>query len=184
MAGRRRTRGRSFGRGQGKSRNVEWANNSIVTPALFTAASQFIELVPDAMAGLILAPDFLIKRIVGAFSLSPQSAATATSTVGFAIFRSLHAPDGTRITAPNPIDTDVDSGSQDILWQWQGQPEYGGPLDATGLDFAFNLKIDLKAKASLRKLDKRHGIHLVFRAETTARVQFTHRLRILSGLSA
>ncbi len=149
-----------------------------------TAATQLVELVPDAMAGLVLAPDFLIKRIVGSLSMSPQSAATATSTVGFAIFRSLHGADGANLTVFNPLDVDVDSGSQDILWQWQGQPNYGAALDATGLDLVFELKLDLKAKASLRRLDKRHGIQLAFRAETTARVQFTHRLRILSGLSA
>ncbi len=180
MAARRR--GRSSRRR--KRPNVEWANNSTVTPQLFTAANQFSELVPDAMAGLILAPDFLIKRIVGFFSITPQSAATATSTIGLAIFRSTHDAQGNLETVVDPVSTDVDAGSADILWQWQGQPKYGAALDATGLDLSFELAIDLRAKASLRKLDKRHGIQLVFRAETTARVQFTHRLRILSGLSA
>ncbi len=181
MPGRRR-RGRSSFRK--KRQNVEWANNSVVTPALFTGSTQFVELVPDAMVGVVVAADFLIKRIVGTFSLSPQSSATATSTVGLAIFRSLHGPDGSRLNAVNPLDTDVDAGSQDILWQWQGQPSYGGALDATGLDLAFELAIDLRAKATLRMLDKRHGIQLSFRAETTARVQFTHRLRILTGLKS
>ncbi len=181
MAGRKRRARGGFRR---KKPNVEWANNSTVTPALFTAASQYVELVPDAMAGLVLAPDFLIKRIVGTFNITPQAAATATSTIALAIFRSLHAPDGSRTTNINPLDVDVDSGSMDILWQWQGQPRYGAALDATALDLAFELAIDLKAKASLRKLDKQHGIQLVFRAETTARVEFTHKLCILSGLSA
>ncbi len=181
MAGRRR-RGK---RGKFTSRqNVEWANNSVLTPALFTGSNQFVELVPDAMAGLVLAPDFLVKRIVGTFSISPQPSATATSTIGLAIFRSEHGPDGSRTTTVNPLDVDVDAGSQDILWQWQGQPMYGAALDATAFDLVFELAIDLRAKASLRKLDKRHGIQLSFRAETTARVQFTHRLRILSGLKA
>ncbi len=180
----RRTRRRFFGRGQGKSRNVEWANNSTITPQLFTAASQLTELVPDAMSGLILAPDFLVKRIVGTFLITPQPAATATSTIALAIFRSEHNAAGALTTSINPLDVDVDSGSADILWQWQGQPQYGAKLDATALDLAFELKVDIKAKGALRKLDKRHGIQLVFRAETTARVQFTHRLRILSGISA
>ncbi len=178
MAARRR-RGRSSFR---KKQNVEWANNSVITPALFTAASQFVELVPDAMSGLVLAPDFLVKRIVGTFNITPQSAATATSTIGLAIFRSVHNPDGSRAINVNPVDTDVDSGSQDILWQWQGQPVYGAQLDATALDLSMEIAIDLRAKGSLRKLDKRHGIQLAFRAETTGRVQFTHRLRILSAL--
>ncbi len=181
MAGRRRGRGRSFGRR--KKQNVEWSNNSTITPQLFTAANQFTELVPDAMAGLILAPDFLVKRIVGTFNVTPQSAATATSTIGLAIFRSTHDAQGNLETVVDPTATDVDAGSQDILWQWQGQPQYGAKLDATGLDLSFEVAIDLRAKASLRKLDKRHGIQLVFRAETTARVQFTHRLRILGALS-
>ncbi len=117
-------------------------------------------------------------------TITPQSAATATSTVGFTIFRSLHNEAGTRLTAPNPLSTDVDSGSEDILMQKQFQPEFGGKLDATGLDFAFNLEIDLKAKGSLRKLDKRHGIFLAHGAETSGRLQFTFKLRILSGLKA
>ncbi len=177
----RRRRSRSFRR---KKQNVEWANNSTITPQLFTAANQITELVPDAMAGLILAPDFLLKRIVGIFSIQPQSAATATSTIGLAIFRSIHSATGALETGINPLDVDTDAGSKDILWQWQGQPTYGAALDATALDLSFTLNIDLRAKASLRKLDKRHGIQLVFRAETTARVQFTHRLRILAGLTA
>ncbi len=141
------------------------------------------ELVPDAMAGLTLAPDFLLKRIVGSFLFAPQSGATATTTVGLAIIRSVHGADGGIETIHDPLSTDVDAGSQDILWQDQFQPEYGGKLDATGLDFAFNVKIDLRAKASLRKLDKRHGIQLVHRAETAGRVQLSMRLRILGALS-
>ncbi len=148
-----------------------------------TPARQFIELVPDAMVGLVLAPDFLVKRIVGLFTLTPQSAATATSTVGLMIFRSLHNEVGARLTTPDPLSTDVDSGSEDILWQKQFQPDYGAALDAMGLDLAMNLEIDLKARGSLRRLDKRHGIFLVHSAETTARVQFTFKLRILSALA-
>ncbi len=181
MAARRRRGRSSFRR---KKQNVEWANNSAVTPVAITNANQFIELVPDAMAGLTLAPDFLVKRIVGTLTFTPQSAATATSTVGLAIFRSAHDATGARETDISPLDTDVDVGSTDILWQKQFQPVYGAKLDATGLDLAFELNIDLRAKGSLRKLDKRHGIQLVHRAETTARVQFTFKLRILSGLSA
>ncbi len=181
MAARRRRGRSSFRR---KKQNVEWTNNSTITPQLFTAANQITELVPDAMSGLTLAPDFLIKRIVGTFLLTPQSAATATSTVGLAIFRSIHSATGALETGINPLDVDVDAGSKDILWQWQGQPQYQAPFDATALDLSFEIAIDLRAKGSLRKLDKRHGIQLVFRAETTARVEFTHRLRILSGLSA
>ncbi len=181
MAARKRRGRSSFRR---KKQNVEWANNSALAVTVFTAAVQFIELVPDAMAGLVLAPDFLIKRIVGTFMLTPESSATATSTVGLAIFRSVHAPDGSRVTSVDPLTADVDAGSQDILWQWQGQPQYGAALDATALDLSYEIAIDLRAKGSLRKLDKRHGIQLAFRAETTARVQFSHRLRILSGLSA
>ncbi len=179
---RARRRGRSSFRR--KKQNVEWANNSVVTPVAVTAASQFVELVPDAMAGLVLAPDFLVKRIVGLLTVTPQSAATATSTLGLAIFRSLHNEAGTRLTDVNPLSTDIDAGSQDILWQKQLQPDFGAALDATALDLAFNMELDLKAKGSLRKLDKRHGIFLVHRAETTARLQFTFKLRILSGLSA
>ncbi len=180
MAARRR-RGRSSGRR--KKQNVEWANNSTITPQALTAATLLTELVPDAMSGLTLAPDFLIKRIVGTLNVTPQSAATATSTIGFAIFRSQHGADGANLTVFNPLDVDVDSGSQDILWQWQGQPNYGAALDATALDLSFEIALDLRAKASLRKLDKRHGIQLAFRAETAARVQFTHRLRILGALA-
>ncbi len=179
MAARRR-RGRSSFRK--KKQNVEWSNNSVVTPVAITAASQFIELVPDGMSGAVIAADFTLKRIVGSFSISPQSAATATSTMGLAIFRSLHNEGGTRLTDVSPLSTDADAGSQDILWQKQFQPEFGGPLDATGLDFAFDLQIDIKARGSLRKLDKRNGIFLVHRAETTARLQFTFKFRILTGL--
>ncbi len=141
MAARRRSRGRSSFRR--KKQNVEWANNSAIAVQLFTAATQLVELVPDAMAGLVLAPDFLIKRIVGSLNITPQSAATATSTIGLAIFRSLHGADGANLTVFNPLDVDVDSGSQDILWQWQGQPDYGAALDATALDLSFNLSLDL-----------------------------------------
>ncbi len=181
MAARRR---RSGGRIRRKKQNVEWANNSTITAVTIPDSNQLVELVPDAMVGLILAPDFLIKRIVGTFNFNPQAAATATTTFGIAIFRSTHGATGAIETGINPLDVDVDSGSKDILWQWQGQPDYGAAFDATALDLSFNLAIDLRAKASLRKLDKRHGIQLVVRAETTARIQFTHRLRILSGLSA
>ncbi len=180
MAGRKRRRG-GFRR---KKQNVEWANNAAITPLAMTAARQFVELVPDAMVGLVLAPDFLIKRIVGTFTISPQSAATATATVGLMIFRSLHNEVGARLTTPDPLSTDVDSGSEDILWQKQFQPEYGAGLDATGLDLAFNLEIDLKTRGSLRKLDKRHGIFLVHSAESDSRVQLTFKLRILSALAS
>ncbi len=98
---------------------MEWANASALTPLLMVASNQFIELVPDAMAGLTLAPDFLVKRLVGSFTFTPQSAATATSTVGLAIFRSVHNAAGGRETDINPLDTDVDAGSSDILWQKQ-----------------------------------------------------------------
>ncbi len=177
----RRRRGRSSFRR--KKQNVEWANSSVVTPLLFTAADQFHELVPDGMTGTVTAADFLLKRIVGSFTITPQASATATSTVGLAIFRSLHSSAGARVTNLNPLNTDADSGSQDILWQKQFQPQYGGPLDATALDLAFEVAIDLRARGSLRKLDKRHGIQLAFRAETTARVEFTFRLRILSAVA-
>ncbi len=180
MAARRRRRRGGSSR---KKQNVEWANNSTVTPVAIADSNLFVELVPDAMAGLTLAPDFLVKRIVGTLNVSPQSAATATSTIAFAIFRGVHGAGGTLETSLNPLSADVDAGSQDILWQWQGQPDYGAALDATGLDLSFEIAIDLRAKASLRKLDKRHSIQLAFRAETTARVQFTHRLRILGALS-
>ncbi len=179
MAARRRRRGVSRSR---KKQNVEWANNSAVTPVVITAADQFIELVPDAMAGLVLAPDFLVKRIVGTLTFTPQSAATATTTIGMAIIRSTHSATGAVETAFNPLNTDVDVGSQDILWQEQFQPEYGGPLDATGLDLSFVMRIDLKGRPTLRKLDKRHGVQLIHRAETTARVEFTFKLRILGAL--
>ncbi len=180
MVARRRRRG-GFRK---KKQNVEWANNSVVTPIALVASSAFVELVPDAMAGLVLAPDFLVKRLVGSFTITPQSAATATSTMGLAIFRSLHNASGTRLTDINPLSTDVDVGSEDILWQKQFQPEFGAALDATALDLAFDLQIDIKSRGSLRKLDKRHGIFLVHRAETAARLQFTFKLRILSGISA
>ncbi len=162
---------------------MEWANASVVTPVLFTAANQNVELIPDAMSGLTLAPDFLVKRIVGFLNITPQPAATATSEIGIAIFRSIHGETGSIETSVNPLSTDVDAGSHDILWQWQGQPQYGGALDAIALDLSFQIAIDLRAKASLRKLDKRHGLQLVFRAETTARVQMTFRLRLLNALS-
>ncbi len=154
----------------------------MVTPIVMTAASQFVELVADGMTGTITASDFLLKRIVGSITLTPQAAATATSTVGLAIIRSTHDTGGTRETALDPLDTDVDAGSQDILWQRQLQPQYGGPLDATALDLAFEIMIDIKARGSFRRLNKRQGIQLVHRAETTARVEFTFRLRILSAV--
>ncbi len=163
--------------------NVEWANNSFIAPVALTNAAQAIELVPDAMAGLVLAPDFLVKRIAGILSLGPQSAATASVVLGLAIIRSVHGADGAVETIVDPLSTDVDSGSQDILWQQQLQPDYGGALDATGLDFQMNISIDLRGRPTLRKLDKRHGIQLVHRAETSGRVQLTMRLRILGALS-
>ncbi len=181
MAGRRR-RGRFSGRRP--KQNVEWANASIVTPITLTTTTSFSELVPDAMSGLTLAPDFLIKRIVGSFMFRPQAASTGSTQVGMLIFRSLHNASGTRLTIPSPLSTDVDSGSEDILWQKQFQPDFGGPLDATGLDLAVNIEIDLKSRGSLRKLDKRHGIFLAVVANVTARVEFTFRLRILSALKA
>ncbi len=162
---------------------MEWANISVITPLLFTAANANTELVPDAMSGLTLAPDFLVKRIVGTFNITPQPAATATSEIGLAIFRSVHGETGSVETSVNPLSTDVDSGSHDILWQWQGQPQYGGALDATALDLSYQIAIDLRSRGSLRKLDKRHGLQLVIRAETTARVQMTFRLRLLAALS-
>ncbi len=180
MAVRRRRGGRSSGR---RKQNVEWANISAVTPVAMTNSTLFVEIIPDAMANLNLAPDFLVKRIVGTINVQPQAAATATSTIGFAIFRSVHGVSGTRVTTVDPIDVDVDAGSEDILWQWQGQPQYGAPFDATALDLSFEIKIDLRTKGSLRKLDKRHGIQLSHKAETTARVQFSFKFRVLGALS-
>ncbi len=155
----------------------------MLTPFNMLSTTQSVELVPDAMAGLTLAPDFLVKRIVGKLSFSPQSGATATTTIGLAIARSVHGITGSLETVIDPLSTDVDAGSQDILWQDQFQPEYGGGLDATGLDFSFAVMIDLRSKTSLRKLDKRHGIQLFHRVETAARIQMTFRLRVLGALS-
>ncbi len=176
MAARKR---RSFRR---KRQNVEWSNNSVVTPTLINVAETFVELVPDGMGGSVVAADFLLKRIVGSFTLTPQSAATASANIGLAIFRSVHAPDGSRSTSVDPLSTDVDVGSQDILWQKQFKPNFGAQLDATALDLAVNIELDLKGRPTLRKLDKRNGITLVFRADVTARLQISFRLRILSAL--
>ncbi len=181
MAARRRRR--SGGGPRRKKQNVEWANASVVTPVPLTVATQYVELVPDAMAGLTLAPDFLLKRIVGSIMVTPQSAATATSTMGLQIFRSVHGVTGVRETVIAPLSTDVDAGSQDILWQRQLQPQFGGALDATGLDLSFEITLDLHARSSLRRLDKRHGIFLAHSAETAARLEITFRLRILGALS-
>ncbi len=181
MAARRRRGGRSSGR---KKQNVEWANASIVAPVLMTTATVFAELVPDAMSGLTLAPDFLIKRIVGSFMIRPQSGSSGSSQIGLAIFRSVHDQNGSRQTSLDPLSTDVDSGSLDILWQKQFQPDFGGPLDATALDLAVNIEIDLKTRGSLRKLNKQHGLTLAHQANVASRLEITFRLRILSALSA
>ncbi len=162
---------------------VEWANNSIITPVLLTTATQFVELVPDAMVGLVLAPDFLIKRIVGSFMLRPQAGSSGSSQVGLMIFRTVHDVGGNRQNALDPLSTDIDSGSLDILWQKQFQPDFGGPLDATALDLAVNIEIDLKSRSSLRRLDKRHGIQLAHQANVASRLEMTFRLRILSSLA-
>jgi len=162
--------------------NVEWANASITTPVALTTSVNHTELVPDAMSGLILAPDFLVVRIVGSLMFRPQAASTGSSQVGMAIYRSLHDVVGTRLNTLDPLETDVDAGSQDILWQKQLQPNFGGPLDATGLDLAVNIELDLKTKGVLRKLDKQHGIQLAVRANVTARLEFTFKLRILSAI--
>ncbi len=156
----------------------------MVTPVAMTAATQFVELVPDAMGGIVLAPDFLVKRIVGTLQISPQAASTTSAVVGLCIYRSLHTDTGSRAISLDPLSTDVDSGSQDILWQWQGKPEFGAALDATALDLAFNVKLDLKSRSSLRKLDKRHGIQMAHSVDTDARLQLSFRLRILGALSA
>ncbi len=156
---------------------------SISAPVAMTAATQTIELVPDAMSGLTLAPDFLVKRIVGSFTIGPQAASTASSVVGLAIVRSTHSVAGAVETIVDPLGTDVDMGSKDILWQKQWQPNFGAPLDATALDLAMTIDIDLKSRTSLRRLDKRHGIQLVHRVDTDARLQLSFKLRVLGALA-
>jgi len=178
-----RRRGRSSRGIRRKKQNVEWSNASVTTPILLTTSSLYTELVPDAMAGLTLAPDFLVKRVVGTFTIEPQGAATASTMIGLAIFRSVHDATGVRETNISPLDTDVDVGSADILWQKQLVPEYGAPFDATALDLSMNLDIDLKTRGSLRKLDKRNGLFLVLSALVTARVQVRFKLRLLGALS-
>lgn len=148
-----------------------------------TDATQQLELVPDAMVGLILAPDFLVKRIVGTISVAPQSASTSAAVYGFAIFRSVHNDVGARETDIDPLSTDVDSGSRDILWQKQERPNFGAQLTATALDLSVSIELDLRGRPTLRKLNKQNGIQLAHAASADDRLEFTIRLRILGALS-
>ncbi len=175
-ARRRRRRGRSSAR---KKQNVSWSNNSATTPLNLVTTGNEIELVPDAMTGIVVAADFRLIRIVGALTFTPQSAATATAIVGYAFVRTLADDQGTVTTITDPLSTDVDAGSQDILLQDQFTPDYGAALDATGLDLAVTIKIDIKIG---RPLNKRNGIMLFLAASVNSRVSMTHRLRILTGL--
>lgn len=175
-------RKRRFASRRRKKQNVEWFNASATTAINLVSTPQYIELIPDAMEGLALAPDFLLKRIVGSMSVSPQDASTASTTVGLAIIRTLHGADGVRETVHDPLSTDADSGSQDILWQKQFLPSFGGPLDATVLDYSHEVPLDIGGR-TLRKLDKRHGIFLVHIGNNNSRLRFTFRFRILGALS-
>ncbi len=180
MVARRRRRAARFSR---KKQNVEWSNNSIIAPVALTDATGIVELVPDGMSGGIIAADFVLKRIVGILSIFPQAASTVSGNVGFAIVRSVHGETGTPQTSVDPLSTDVDAGSQDILWQKQLLPNFGGQLTATALDFAIQIEIDIRGRPTLRKLDKRHGIQLVHAAEADNLLRFTMKLRILTALS-
>ena len=157
-----------------------------LTPVNMLATVLLQELVSDGMQGGSGVPDILIKRIVGSVNIAPQSAATATSTVGLGIFRARHAPDGglqAQASDFDPLNTDVDSFGMDWLWRRVFTPQYGGPFDATALDFNFEIPIDLRGRPTLRKLDRVHSIQLVHIAETASRVQLQIHLRILTGIA-
>jgi len=161
--------------------NLVWFGFHNVTPIAITATPVVTELVPDGMAGNFLR-DLKLVRVVGEVTVTPQSAATASSPIGLGIIRTRHTVAGSimgTVIQYDPLSTDVDSFAQDWLWRRMSTPRYGGPLDATGLDYADVWPIDLKGRPTLRKLEKNHGLQLVAVAETTARVQISISLRIL-----
>ncbi len=126
--------------------------------------------------------DFKLVRVVGEVTVSPQAAATASSILGLGIVRTRHSPSGAisgGATSYSPLDTDTDSFSLDWLYRRISQPAYGGPLDATALDFAASWPIDIRGRPTLRVMEKIHGLQLMHVAETTARIQITVHLRIL-----
>lgn len=179
VAARRRRRGRSS-RGRSRKQNVSWANNSATTPVNLVTTVNEIELVPNGMTGVVISADFRLVRIVGSLTFTPQTAAVATAVVGYAFVRTLADELGIVTTLTDPLSTDVDAGSQDILHMDQFTPNYGAQLTATALDLSVVIHIDIKVG---RKLDKRNGIMLFVAASVNSRTSMTHRLRILTALN-
>ncbi len=177
MAARRRRR--RTGVRPGRRQNTQWLNTGIVAAQAMTVVDRFIELVPDRMTGGFDPTDLLIRRIVGTINIAPQAGSSASALVGLAIFRTVHTDAGARTTDHDPLSVDVDAGEEDILWHKQLLPNFGGPLDATALDLAVNIDVDLKGRPTLRKLQKRHGLHLVHTVDVDARLELTFKLRIL-----
>ncbi len=132
------------------------------------------------MQGAVSSGDFILKRIVGVITLTPQAAATASAVVGLAFARTLADETGVVTTILDPLSTDVDAGSQDILLQRQLTPNFGAALDATALDLAVNIDIDIRVG---RKLNKRNGILLFMAASVNSRLSVTFKLRILTALA-
>jgi len=159
--------------------NTSWFNISTVTPLNLLTSINEIELIANGMDNVQLAADFQLLRIVGSLTFNPQSASTATTIVGYAFVRTLADELGIVTTLTDPLSTDVDAGSQDILHQNQFTPDFGAQLTATALDLSVVITIDIKIG---RKLDKRNGIMLFVAAATNSRISMTHRLRILTGL--
>ncbi len=160
--------------------NTNWSNASIVTAANLVTTGNEFELVPDGMTGTVTASDFQLLRIVGKMTFTPQAASTASAVIGYAFARTLADETGVVTTILAPLSTDVDAGAQDILLQDQFTPDFGAKLDATALDLAFNVDVDIRVG---RKLDKRNGILLFMAASVNSRISVTFRLRILTGVS-
>ncbi len=152
----------------------EWSGFVNLTAIAITDTTANIELFPDAMTGAVGTPDILIKRIVGQITIEPVSASTASGMIGLAVYRH-QANEASQIVTPDPLSTDIDARALDEMWSWRSVPKYGAPLDATGLNLVDMIPVDIKIK---RRLDKRHGIILGFRAITDAQSQLRVNLRV------
>ncbi len=171
MAGRKRFTGR--GKRPAK-RSWQWIGFRNITPVALITAGVTRELFPDGMQGAVGIMDTTVKRIVGNILVQPQGAATASSVFGWQIRRVVNdASSGHDFE--DPLNTDIDAQALDMLHHYQGAPEWGGPFDATALDFAWNIKVDIKIS---RRMEKRHAIVLEFGVETAVRLQVTTALRV------
>jgi len=152
-----------------------------VSAIVVTNTAQAVELVPDGMAGNFLR-DMKLVRVVGNVTVAPQAAATASALLSLGIIRTRHTVAGAiqgGAAQYDPQSTDLDSFSQDWLYRKSALPRFGGPLDASALDYADEWPIDLKGRPTLRKLEKVHGLQMMFKADVTARLEITISLRIL-----